>query len=588
MIGQADVIAFLRTPEAFGGDAPASDCQTIVTHISTVLLIGCRAIKLKHPERLPYLDFGTPELRLSACLEELRLNRRTAPGIYRAVHRVTRAPDGGLELNGDGALVDAVVEMERFDESRLFDRLVRERRLTIADVEALADVIAKFHASIGPVAGEGAQRLERVLAGNETSLEACNVFTPAEVTDLTGRCRTEFEKVRFLLDSRSRAGFVRRGHGDLHLRNICMIEGKPILFDCLEFDEELATTDVLYDLAFVLMDLWRRNLKLHANVLLNRYLDATGDEAGIRLMPLFMAVRAVIRAHVVAREVASTELGMAWNRAEARAYASMSREMLREIPATLVAIGGYSGAGKSSVAMRIAPETGRVPGARVLSSDRIRKQLFRVPATTRLNGQAYADSVSATVYETMRACARGTLRAGHSVVAEAVFNRTSERAALAELAADAAVPFRPLWLEAPADILMRRVADRQGDVSDATPAVVMEQVARRGEPRDWPRLCAVGDLDSICAAAKTLTNSPVLPLPARPCAKMRVPRIGAGPFVCARSAAVGKAVCDPEPLSRTAAGHVARPFERAATGTTAAAIIPLVTDRSARLERSKT
>lgn len=587
MIGQADVIAFLKTPEAFGGDAPTGDCQTIVTHISTVLLIGRRAIKLKHSEKLPYLDFRTPEVRLSACLEELRLNLRTAPGIYRAVHRVTRAPDGGLELNGDGALVDAVVEMERFDESQLFDRLVRERRLKIADAEALAAVIARFHASIDPVAGEGAERLARVLAGNETSLEACNVFTPAEFADLTGRCRTEFEKVRFLLDSRGRTGFVRRGHGDLHLRNICMIEGKPILFDCLEFDDELATTDVLYDLAFVLMDLWRRDLKIHANVLMNRYLDATGDEAGIRLMPLFMAVRAVIRAHVVAREVASTELGMAWNRAEARAYAGMAREMLREIPPTLVAIGGYSGSGKSSVAMRLAPETGRAPGARMLSSDRIRKQLFRVPATTRLNGQAYAEPVSATVYETMRACARITLRAGHSVVADAVFNRAADRAALAALAADAAVSFRPIWLEAPADVLMRRVAGRRGDVSDATPSVVMEQVARRSEPRDWPKLCAVGDLDAICAAAKTITAFPVSLTPAAPCAKMRLPRTGSAPFVCARSPAAGKAVRDSSLQSRAETARVLKPSARVAGNTTASAIIPLVPNRSARLERSK-
>ncbi|SFI13527.1 hypothetical protein SAMN05216304_1011032 [Bosea sp. OK403] len=500
MGNQTEAISFLSSADGLAGNS--QDHRTVTTHISTVLLLGDKAIKLKKAVQFPYLDFSTPERRLAACYDELRLNRRTAPAIYRAVHRITREDNGRLALNGPGKLVDAAIEMARFDDDQLFDRLARADRLTVDQMDQLAAQIAQLHETAEVVLGEGAERFERIIRGNERALADCPIFLPSEVADVTGACQLHFQEEAALLDQRARAGRVRHCHGDLHLRNICMIDGQPTLFDCLEFNEELATTDVLYDLAFVLMDLWHRKLPLHANILFNRYLDLTGDEGGVALLPLFMAVRAVIRAHVTAMEVAETDLACAWKEAEARSYLDLARDFLAESPAVLVAVGGYSGSGKSTVATRIAPEIGPAPGARILSSDRIRKRLFGVAPQTRLGPTGYADEISEQVYATITDRAGVLVSAGHGVVADAVFDLPSRRDRLAAVAARCNVPFRGLWLDAPADMLMRRVAARKNDPSDATPAVVMDQLVRQSEPIDWLMLDAAGDIEVVSNAAR--------------------------------------------------------------------------------------
>ena len=288
---QNDLIAFLCSRRAFGSDRPPA--ETISTHISTVLLLGVRAIKLKRQVRLSYVDLSSPRRRLQLCERELELNRRTAPALYRQVHRVTRERDGQLELNGSGELVDAVLEMRRFDGAMLFDRLVGAGTLSAAAVEDLAEAVAAFHRS-APVADDpdGAGRLRRVLDVNRRAFAAAQLPQDA-VAGADTACRAALERHAALLDRRARDGFVRRVHGDLHLRNICLIDGRPTLFDCLEFDEDLATTDVLYDLAFVLMDLWHRGAAHLANILFNREL-ARRTPPGVTanaLHPGFVATR---------------------------------------------------------------------------------------------------------------------------------------------------------------------------------------------------------------------------------------------------------------------------------------------------------
>lgn len=488
------------------GSGDVSDIpKTIHTHISTVLLIGDRALKLKRPVHLPYLDLSTPERRLQMCERELCLNRRTAPQLYRAVHRISREANGQLVLNGPGTLIDAVLEMDRFDDGATFDRLAVEGRLTPADMGELAKNIAALHeaAEVAPDPA-GAARMQRVLEINERAFAATAVFTGHEIDMVNGACRTALARHAALLDERARTGHVRRGHGDLHLRNIAMVDGKPLMFDCLEFDEDLATTDVLYDLAFVLMDLWRHGLRELANVLFNRYLDETGDEAGIRLLPFFMAVRAAIRAHVTASEVSATELGSAWKRAEARAYLELCQDLLRERPALLAAIGGFSGSGKSTVAALIAPGLGPVPGARVIASDRIRKRMFGVSPETRLMEDAYSGKVSDQAYRRLCEAAGVSLSQGYAAIADAVFDREGERARIAATAMACGVPFRGIWLEAASDVLIERVSARRGDVSDATAGVVTAQLARGGTPTDWPKVRADMTPLEVADAARLL------------------------------------------------------------------------------------
>lgn len=498
---QDETIAFLKSAAVLGGDV-----RTVTTHISIVLMSGTAAVKLKRAIRLPYVDFSTPKRRLEACENELRLNRRTAPTLYRAVRRITRETDGRLGLDGSGALVDAVVEMTRFDEDTLFDRMALAGRLAPALMARLARSIAAFHATaaIAP-GGNGAERMEAVLDINERALALTDIFEKDDVPRLIAASRAALAVHSERLDARAGAGKVRRCHGDLHLRNVCLVDGEPTLFDCLEFDEELATTDVLYDLAFLLMDLKHRGMGELANLVFNRYLDEMDDEEdGLPLLPFFMAVRATVRAHVTAQAADGAASAQA---AEARSYLALALALLEPRPMRMVAVGGLSGSGKSTLAAALAPALGPAPGARILASDRIRKRLFGVAAETRLPPEAYRPEISKQVYGELAARAERVLRQGHGVVADAVFDRPADRARIAEVAAQAGIAFQGLWLEASEAQMLRRVADRHGDASDATPEIVKQQLGRPLAAVEWPRLAADGDTEAVRTAAERIIGT---------------------------------------------------------------------------------
>jgi aminoglycoside phosphotransferase family enzyme/predicted kinase len=492
---QARTLAFLQQALAARGGVPVRQAQT---HVSRVLLSPALAWKIKKPVTLPYLDFGTAGLRLAACERELELNRRTAPDLYRAVHRVTRDDLGRLAIDGPGELVDAILEMRRFDEDCLLDRMAARGELTPALVTALAGRIAAFHRAAAPapsLARSGSRRTADVLAINERALlTGAVVLGEAAVRRLIDASRAAWQRVAPLLDARQAAGRVRHCHGDLHLRNIVAIDGVPTLFDCLEFDDDMATIDVLYDLAFALMDLWHAGCEPLANLLFNRYLDQADEVDGLPLLPLFMAMRATVRAHVTATQALAAESdGRDALVREARGYLALAQRLLSPVPPRLVAVGGRSGSGKSTAAAAIAHAVGAPPGARVLSSDRLRKALHEVSPQTRLPPEAYRPEVSERVYRAMAEQAAVVLGAGHGVVADAVFDRAEDRERIARVASSAGVPFLGAWLDAPAAVLLDRVAKRRGDPSDADAAVVMRQLERDVGPLDWQRIDAGRD-----------------------------------------------------------------------------------------------
>lgn len=526
MTSQNETICFLGSAGAFGGGAEWM--EMVSTHISIVLLIGSRALKLKRSVTLPYVDLSTPERRLALCEQELMLNRRAAPKLYRGVHRITRELNGALTLNGQGELVDAVLEMERFNDNFLFDRMAERERLSASDMAELAGAIARLH-QVAPVSTDeaGAARMKRVLTVNERAFANADILPRSEVDAVITGCREALAHHTDLLNRRAREGKVRRGHGDLHLRNICLFDGKPLLFDCLEFDEDLATVDVLYDLAFVLMDLWHRKLETLANILFNRYLDTTDDETGIRLMPFFMAVRAAVRAHVIAVDSGRSETSRL---AAARSYLELCRRLLTTQLPVLVAIGGYSGSGKSTVAAKLAPTLGPPPGARIAASDRIRKKLWGVSAETRLPMEAYGADAAARTYAAMMQLAELMLAQGHAVVADAVFDRRVDRERIGEVARRAGMPFYGLWLQAPKDTLVQRVTERRGDPSDATPSVVIDQISRHGAAKEWTRISAQENIDIVagCALAAIGSQAGAAAVwPSPPCARRWAPSVTA-------------------------------------------------------------
>jgi hypothetical protein len=506
---QSETVAFLEGEAALLG----LPVETITTHISTVLMAGDRAFKLKRPVRFPYLDFSTADRRLAFCEAELVLNRRTAPELYLGVRRITREADGRLAFDGTGTLVDAVVEMRRFAQHELLDDMAQRDALTPALITDLSHRIAKFHlgAAVSLDHG-GAAGIAAVIDMNDRSLRAVALVPETEADALRAAFQMAFERHAPMLEKRRLAGKVRRCHGDLILRNICIVYGVPTLFDCIEFDDAIATIDVLYDLAFLLMDLWHRDRADLANLLFNRYLDEMDEASGIGTLPFLMAVRAAIRSHVTAAQaVGQSPNKAAKTLAEARAYHDLALSLLAGSDAMLLAVGGFSGSGKSTVAARVASRLGPPPGARVLNSDRIRKHAYGVSAATRLPPSAYRPEVSATVYASLGDQAGRALTAGCAVIADAVFDRPSERASIETTAAKAGVTFRGVWLEAPTTgLLASRIADRRNDPSDATAEVLLDQVRRDCGDITWQHLAAEAEpattRDAILASCPSRGN----------------------------------------------------------------------------------
>ncbi|MGH6883182.1 MAG: AAA family ATPase, partial [Hypericibacter sp.] len=282
------------------------------------------------------------------------------------------------------------------------------------------------------------------------------------------------------------------------LRNICLWQGRPTLFDAIEFSEELATIDRLYDLAFLLMDLEHRGLRDLSIRVFNRYFDRGETEEGAAALPLFMAVRAVIRAHVAASTARRQGQGdhSEASRDQSRRYLELALRLLAPTKPVLIAIGGLSGTGKSTLAYRLAPSLGNAAGARVLRSDVVRKRLAGLAPEARLPDDAYGPEKTLAVYENLGEAAAAALRAGGIVIADAVFARPDERAAIEAVAAKAGVGFAGFWLEAALPILEARVAGRRGDASDATVAVVRRQQDYETGPMSWMRVDAGGPLDA--------------------------------------------------------------------------------------------
>jgi aminoglycoside phosphotransferase family enzyme/predicted kinase len=473
------VVSFL----ADGAGGPHRADERIETHAACVFLIGDLAYKIKKPVDLGFLDFSTMGKRRIALEREYERNQLYARGNYLRVEPITLTADGTLQIGGDGTPVEYVLIMRRFaDESLLADK---PELVTGTFAENLGRIVANHHASAPVIADAWPKGFEYVLKTNSSRLSRFeDMLGPEKVAQLTAETEAAFAAQRGLVCARQSAGFVRRCHGDLHLANIFLEGGKPVLFDCIEFDDCLSDIDILYDLAFLLMDILHRGKREGANRVLNGYLDEalrSFDSTltdGLVLMPLFLSARAAVRAHVTA------QMGQA---DRARSYLSDALARLKPTPPCLMAVGGLSGTGKTFFSRQHAPGMGAAPGAIVLRSDEIRKRLWKVRPIDRLPPEAYTEGESKRVYGTMLDEARNILRAGHSAILDAVFLRAEERRACAKLAEAAGVPFEGCWLEAPEDVLRQRVFARADDASDADISVLERQLAADPGEIDWTR-----------------------------------------------------------------------------------------------------
>ncbi|AXB76627.1 aminoglycoside phosphotransferase [Novosphingobium sp. P6W] len=490
-----DVASWLERGGPWGGSLVP---ERIDTHAASVFLTGDRAWKLKRPIKLPYLDFSSVDLRHDALEAELRLNRRTAPDIYLSLHKVTLSSSGALKLDGECDVVDWLLEMQRFPEGALLADQVDQGILDDATVMQLADDLVRFHGKAQASTNSGgAARLRKVAQGNAACLAAYPaLFDSRHVSALTTRIAAMIERNAALLDFRAILGRVRHGHGDLHLGNIAMVDGRATPFDCLEFNDELATGDVLYDLAFLLMDLWHRGARRAANMLFNRYLDASADEGGAALVPLFMSIRATVRAHVLATTFQRS--GSPEAASSARNYLILAQALVTEVKPVLVAIGGLSGTGKTTLARAIGGGIGGAPGARILRSDVLRKRLAGIAPEVPMPPSSYSQMTASKVYAELTRLARHWVSAGSCVVGDAVFGQAAEKRALEKVARQQRLPFHGFWLDLGEENRIERIRDRGPDASDATVAVARRQSedSRLG-PDGWSILPAGTDIASL-------------------------------------------------------------------------------------------
>ena len=500
---QAAVFRFLADPKTHGLSEPVGRVDTAN---AVVFLAGGDVYKLKRAVKFPFMDLSTLDKRRDACKAEIAVNRPLAPDIYLAALPIVRQGET-FALGGDGEVVEWAVHMRRFDENATLDHVADREGVSDPIIDKLALVIRRMHAR-APLrdAAPAAHALETYVEQNRAAFaESPDLFDPATVGKLTDDSRLAFANVRPLLLERGEAGFVRRCHGDLHLRNIVLIEGEPTLFDAVEFSDEIASGDVLYDLAFLLMDLEERGVRAGANRLFNRYLAPEPADAltGLAALPLFLSLRAAIRAKV---EAANAERLEGEKRGEAfalaRRYFDHAVRFLAYVPPRLVAVGGLSGVGKSALAHALVPEIGRAPGALWLRSDVERKAMFGIEETHHLPASAYASDVTRDVYERLIVKARTALRAGQSVLIDATFAAAAERSAAVGLAAEASAAFAGLFLDAALATRLDRIGSRRADASDADADVARRQTTKPLAEKGWSPVAASGSLNDTIVLAR--------------------------------------------------------------------------------------
>jgi aminoglycoside phosphotransferase family enzyme/predicted kinase len=490
------LIVSLQRPEVWP-DTP-SNVRVIETHISWVLLMSEFAWKIKKPVKFDFLDFSTLERRKYFCEEELRLNRRTAPELYLDVVPICGDATAPV-IGGDGEPIEYAVKMRRFEDERLLSRMVNEGRFKASQIDALAEHIATFHASLPGISEElpygRADRIRHDAIDNFRTIERLAVgdeAQTAEVRHLHPWTQTAAERLADTFEQRRAGGFVRECHGDLHLGNIVELDSGPCLFDCIEFNAGFRWSDVISEIAFLVMDLEEHGEPKLARRLLNRYLERTGDYAGLAVLRFYLVYRAMVRAKVDAIRLGdSPQLASQRRllRREFGTYLAVADHDSEVSPPSLIIMHGLSGSGKSHVAGQIVENSAAIR----IRSDVERKRLFGLDETERVEGAAaaelYSPAASERTYGRLAELARTIIESGFPAVVDAAFLARDEREQFRRLAGDLQVPFLIVACSAPESALLERVIAREQagrDASDAGASVLRQQLQRDTQIGDEP------------------------------------------------------------------------------------------------------
>ena len=510
------IIHALRATPTLWGETQDSSIRLIETHGATVFLGKQFAIKVKKPVHFDHMDYSTPEKRLHHSKAELSRNKRTAEDMYIGLYPVYLSKRGTINTDGDGDIQCHFIKMHRFPDGNQLDQIAAKGKLDEEMCIQLTDDLSHFHKSAEIISDlNSVPDFKTVIDQNFLQFRnfCPDILDKEEVEAFLTDIHTANEQLRPLWQERVRNGFFRMGHGDLHLQNICVFNGKARIFDAIEYQDDFAISDILYDLSFLLMDLEDKDQSRAATIILNEYVAEMGwlEESQthlkpLNLLPFFLSLRAGIRCHVAANRSLQCQDENETSEfvKKAQNLFQKAKSYLQPSSPSLLAIGAFSGSGKSTLAKAIASDLAPSPGAIVLRTDVIRRKLTGCDKYSPMPQSAYTPEISERVYSLMGKNARTILKAGHSVILDAVFDRITDQQKIEKLAKEVGVPFQGIWLDVSPAVLQERLAGRQNDASDATWEVTQQQIQRAGRFKtDWRRISADGTPDQNLARLRS-------------------------------------------------------------------------------------
>jgi uncharacterized protein len=474
------LIQALLDADAYPHDV--ASVRLIETHISWVLLTGQKAYKIKKPVNFGFLDFSTLEKRLFYCQEELRLNRRLAKDWYLDVVPITGQP-GHPKMGGNGAAIEYAVKMRQFPSAQTLRESAESGQLGVGEIDQITEMVADFHDSVEKADALSpygdSQDIKHWFDENfghiKPLLDDKQLFLQLEAIKAWGQ--DEWANKALLMQQRKQQGYVRECHGDLHLGNMTLINGKAVIFDCIEFNPFLRWIDVISEVAFLVMDLLHLGHDGYAYRFLNRYLQHTGDYHGLALLRYYLVYRALVRAKVaLLRKTQNPDVSVCGQvRSEYAVFANLAERLTKASSPRLFIMHGFSGSGKSTYASQLAEKIGAIQ----IRSDVERKRLFGYPAQASTNSGIdsgiYTQEAGEKTYNHLAKLAKVVLDAGFSVIIDAAFLKAKQRELFRQLASECKVKFTIIDFQAAEETLCERIKQRQNDVSEATVDILFRQ-----------------------------------------------------------------------------------------------------------------
>ncbi len=511
---QSAVIAALSEPEAYGLKRPRK-IAVKETNICDVFMTGEKAYKLKRGVKYPYVDYSTAEKRAAACRRELEICTRFAPELCFGVEEVVSDRKGRIFVRSacpdkDAEVVDYVLVMHQFEEGMLFDNMVDRGDLDRFEMMDTAEKIYGLHRDAPVVTTVDPVAVIRGRIDENNAMIRCfvpDIFDAEDVDALERDQMSELERNTALLEKRRADGKIRVCHGDLNLRNLAMWNGRVTPFNPIEFNDALTNIDTLYDFAFLLVDMESKGQRRLASILYNHYMALSADWDGVPVLPLYLSCRAAVNAYVFAQRSAEMKDRHDSALMANKAYEQLviARRFLNRPRPVLVACGGLSGSGKSRIARESAPFIGNPPGAVILRDDVLRKNMLNTDLEKHVDTATYTPQLESAVFGRLCDECRTLLRAGQSVVADALFHDENQRRAIEELAREENADFQGLWVDAPLEVRIERVMSRKRNPSDVKTAdELRKQLDIDVGKVDWDKIDTSGDRMATLTRVRTL------------------------------------------------------------------------------------